>query len=145
MKLLLQDKELWQKFNEHQTEMMITNSGRYVRCLSRFIWLFPPLCSSHQKRHQSILLASLNFLCRCFTKSLTYAQPITRSRGLTYFPLRLVTLVFCLGDQSAKRIMTLLASLWQALASAWNWNNRTVIRLEWRRKVANFILDRFIL
>jgi len=30
MKVLLKDRELWQKFREHHNEMMITNSGRYA-------------------------------------------------------------------------------------------------------------------
>ena len=30
MKVLLHNKELWEKFREHQTEMMVTKEGRYV-------------------------------------------------------------------------------------------------------------------
>ena len=83
MKVLLQDKELWQKFRELRTEMMITNSGRYVCCLSIF-WLinwvhleilFPLLCSWHKKRHQCMILATLNFLWGWFTRSLAFKQP----------------------------------------------------------------------
>lgn len=39
MKVLLHNKELWQKFKEHQTEMMVTNSGRYVLYIQYFIYM----------------------------------------------------------------------------------------------------------
>ena len=30
MKVLLHNKELWEKFKEHQTEMIVTKEGRYA-------------------------------------------------------------------------------------------------------------------
>lgn len=58
MKVLLHNQELWQKFSEHQNEMMITNSGRYAVC-SYVLYVilmrygFPPLCSWHSYRSSS--------------------------------------------------------------------------------------------
>ena len=103
--------------------------------------LFPPLSSaSHEKRHQSIILASLNFFWGCFTRKVSYLCVHEAKRSFRCF-----WWLWCFA---------LVISLRNALLHYWlHFDNRsprrdiklTAFRLEWKRKIANFILVYFIL